>query len=75
MVCLGKTSNSVSDDDDIKNNASVIVNNDFLGHEWDDLPKIVIHGNERIFFHYALFMSWTQNSAKTIIDRWFRHGR
>ena len=42
-------------------------------HEW---PKIVIHGNECInLFLTRYLMSWTLNSAKTIIDRWFRRCR
>ena len=55
----------------------------FLGHKWGDLPiiftsdpKIVNHGNECIIlFLTGYLVSWTLNSAKTIIDRWFRRCR
>ena len=56
--------------------------NDFhewQSHEWKSLenrftsdPKIVIHSNECIIlFLTRYFTSWTHNSAKTIIVRWF----
>ena len=56
---------------------------EWRSHEWKSLanritsdPKIVIHGNECITLFLTRFlMSWTHNSAKTIIDRWFRHCR
>ena len=55
--------------------------NDFhesWSHKWKSVancitsdPKIIIHGNECIIlFLTSYFMSWTQNSAKTITDRW-----
>ena len=72
----------------IKNNAWVIMDrwfgNDFhewWSHEWKSLPNrfksdknIIIHGNECIILLLTCyFMSWMHNSAKTIMDRWFRH--
>ena len=71
---------------DVKNNAWVTVNNDFwvtseaicqsLANRITSDPKIVIHGNECIILILTRYlMSWTLNSAKTIIDRWFRRCR
>ena len=70
---------------DIKNNAWVTVNNDFLsrvrrfGNEnhcrlASRVTKIVIHGNEFIYYflHTVLCHSHT-NSLRTIIERSFRH--
>ena len=56
---------------------------EWRSHEWKSLanritsdPKIVIHGNECIILFLARYlMSWTLNSAKTIIDNWFRRCR
>ena len=42
-------------------------------HEWQ---KIVIHSNECIILFLTRYlMSWTLNSAKSVIDRWFRRCR
>ena len=39
-------------------------------------PKTVIHGNECIILFLTRYlMSWTHNSDKMIIDRWFRSCR
>ena len=54
---------------------------EWRSHKWKWLvnritsdPKIVIHGNECIILFLTRYlMSWTHNSAKTIIGRWFRH--
>ena len=66
----------------IKNNACVTVNSDFWSrvkiisewpHSWQ---KIIIYGTECIIlFLIRYFMSWIHNTAKNIIDRWFRHCR
>ena len=56
---------------------------EWRSHEWKSLanritsdPKIVIHGNECIILFLTRYlMFWTLNSAKTIIDRWFRRCR
>ena len=58
---------------EIKNNAWVTVNNSF----WvTSDPKIVIHVNECIILFLTRYLvSGTHNSAKTIIDCWFRHCR
>ena len=62
-------------DDYIKNDAWV-TKNKLLANRFTNDPKIVIHGNECIIlFLTRYFVSWTHNSAKTIIDRWFRHDR
>ena len=59
------------------------VTSEAIRHEWKSLanritsdPKIIIHGNECIILFLTRYlMSRTLNSAKTIIDRWFRRCR
>ena len=53
---------------DIKNNAWVTVNNDFLGHEWGDLPMIFTSDEVTSENHWQIASRVTQKSLFTVTN-------
>ena len=56
---------------DINNNAWVTVNNDFLGHEWGDLPKIFTSDEVTSENHWQIASRVTQKSLFTVTNASF----
>ena len=62
---------SQNEEEEIKNNAWVTVNNDFFGHEWGDLPMIFTSDEVTSENHWQITSRVTKNSLFTVTNELF----